>query len=763
MIASTASRTGLSLLAVTLGVLALVAGPASAQGLGDSYGVCCYGAGEECADSDALTCAGGGYVFFPYAEDSSYNCDWYCGGGAPECGDGVPDSGECGPDGSCLEDCSEYKDCPDYSNESECSFAAGCQWYYDDYGYFGGDFCDQSLLFCGDGICEPEFGEDEDNCPRDCSERCGNGTVEGDEECEPSEDDLECNEFCYYDVCGDGFVGAFEYCDAGMGTTEDPYMAAGGDQYCNEWCEFSFCSNAFVEEGFDTDTGEWFFEECDDGNLADGDGCASDCTVEGCGNGIIDMYADGTQEECDDGNTDDNDGCSSWCTEEYCGNGVTDMGEECDDYWYDEYGWPMYELYEYSAGETVDCTPDCTITYCGDGYTNRTAGESCDWGDENSDEPDAICRTDCTFGSCGDGILDEEYDEQCDEGLNNDDEGYCTTDCRINACGNGYVEDGWEECDPYVNSDVDGTTDDPSLAASMSDSCTDECLFSLCGDDIVNDLAGEECDPGTGAEESWYYADDNSADCTYYCTFSYCGDGITNDYAGEDCDPGYTCENGDDCTYSGVCDDSSACELRDTEECTSLCTFNTTDLLCCFDYDYENGYYIYEGETGYGSTECEEDYWGRPETYDEPIVDQSDVDYYCGYVGACCYIDQEGYDVAEASDWSDCDWYEGEYVPANEADANGDGSVTRSEAWTACGYEPEYVCADEGGTERRSDGGEVLDEDSYVVDGIYVTKDPNDPYCKAVYEANTCAVQPLAQVLLDGGDFYTTQGFCIEE
>ncbi len=216
MIASTASRTGLSLLVVTLGVLALVAGPASAQGLGDSYGVCCYGAGEECADSDALTCAGGGYVFFPYAEDSSYNCDWYCGGGAPECGDGVPDSGECGPDGSCLEDCSEYKDCPDYSSESECSFAAGCQWYYDDYGYFGGDFCDQSLLFCGDGICEPEFDEDEDNCPRDCSERCGNGTVEGEEECEPSADDLECNEFCYYDVCGDGFVGIFEYCDAGM-------------------------------------------------------------------------------------------------------------------------------------------------------------------------------------------------------------------------------------------------------------------------------------------------------------------------------------------------------------------------------------------------------------------------------------------------------------------------------------------------------------------------------------------------------------------
>jgi cysteine-rich repeat protein len=52
-------------------------------------------------------------------------------------------------------------------------------------------------------------------------------------------------------------------------------------------------------------------EECDDGNLVDGDGCDSDCTITGCGNGIPT-----TGEACDDGNAANNDGCSSTCTVE---------------------------------------------------------------------------------------------------------------------------------------------------------------------------------------------------------------------------------------------------------------------------------------------------------------------------------------------------------------------------------------------------------------------------------------------------------------
>jgi cysteine-rich repeat protein len=67
-------------------------------------------------------------------------------------------------------------------------------------------------------------------------------------------------------------------------------------------------------------------EQCDDGNVANGDGCSSTCTREPrCGDTII----NGT-DECDDGNTVGGDGCSATCKLE-CGNNVMDPGEQCDD------------------------------------------------------------------------------------------------------------------------------------------------------------------------------------------------------------------------------------------------------------------------------------------------------------------------------------------------------------------------------------------------------------------------------------------------
>jgi len=67
-------------------------------------------------------------------------------------------------------------------------------------------------------------------------------------------------------------------------------------------------------------------EECDDGNLVDGDGCDSNCTVTRCENG-----ATSTGEECDDGNPYEGDGCDSNCTVTRCGNDIRTAGEACDD------------------------------------------------------------------------------------------------------------------------------------------------------------------------------------------------------------------------------------------------------------------------------------------------------------------------------------------------------------------------------------------------------------------------------------------------
>jgi cysteine-rich repeat protein len=62
------------------------------------------------------------------------------------------------------------------------------------------------------------------------------------------------------------------------------------------------CGNGLLED----------VEDCDDGNLVDGDGCSSDCKIEKplalCGNGVLEG-----REECDDGNPVDGDGCSTDC------------------------------------------------------------------------------------------------------------------------------------------------------------------------------------------------------------------------------------------------------------------------------------------------------------------------------------------------------------------------------------------------------------------------------------------------------------------
>src|SRR5262245_59207961 len=68
-------------------------------------------------------------------------------------------------------------------------------------------------------------------------------------------------------------------------------------------------------------------ELCDDGNIADEDGCSADCkSGEVCGNGTNDPG-----EVCDDGNNVDGDGCSADCmSRERCGNQIVDSGEACD-------------------------------------------------------------------------------------------------------------------------------------------------------------------------------------------------------------------------------------------------------------------------------------------------------------------------------------------------------------------------------------------------------------------------------------------------
>jgi len=91
---------------------------------------------------------------------------------------------------------------------------------------------------------------------------------------------------------GEAGPGSMDFADESFGI---PYILARGASPV-------LCGDGNLDEGF---------EECDDGNTENGDGCSSVCTIElmACGDGILDE----PEEQCDDGNIEDGDGCSSLC------------------------------------------------------------------------------------------------------------------------------------------------------------------------------------------------------------------------------------------------------------------------------------------------------------------------------------------------------------------------------------------------------------------------------------------------------------------
>ncbi|MBO4350323.1 MAG: DUF4215 domain-containing protein, partial [Proteobacteria bacterium] len=247
------------------------------------------------------------------------------------------------------------------------------------------------------------------------------------------------------------------------------------------------CGNMKVETG----------EQCDDGNTENGDGCAADCksVEEGywcpgqggaceesdddpnpnkpkCGNGKVEG-----SEQCDDGNLKDGDGCSSDCTaieagfdcpeeggactpqsNKKCGNNKVDEGEDCD---------PGSSPAEYGVDDDGNplCTSECQLAaFCGDGIVQEDQDEECDEGIENEgkrtggDGAYGGCTPDCKKASfCGDGIWDQEY-EVCDIVFVGENPGCleCTSIaegyecengiCAPLTCGNGALDDD-EQCD----------------------------------------------------------------------------------------------------------------------------------------------------------------------------------------------------------------------------------------------------------------------------------------------------------------------------
>lgn len=268
---------------------------------------------------------------------------------------------------------------------------------------------------------------------------CGNGVVEGAEGCDDG--DLlsgdGCSNVCVTEnnngnnngnnggggpapapapvaVCGNAVLEGAEICDDGN--------IANGDG-CSSVClaeDAPVCGDG-LKQGL---------EECDDGNILSGDACSNQCFLEPvCGNTVLEAG-----EQCDDGNVANGDGCSNVCQNEIlgaaCGNAVVEIGETCDD------------------GNILShdgCSNACRIELpmCGNGI--RQEAEECDDGNvDNGDGCSALCRRE--VGVCGNGVF--EHGEQCDDGNIQNWDG-CSNLCTnepVPVCGNGIRERG-EQCD----------------------------------------------------------------------------------------------------------------------------------------------------------------------------------------------------------------------------------------------------------------------------------------------------------------------------
>lgn len=179
------------------------------------------------------------------------------------------------------------------------------------------------------------------------------------------------------------------------------------------------------------------------------------------------------------------------------------------------------------ASGLVTINPDeqstCTlinthIPECGD--TLVEGDEECDWGDQYDTDCDADygevcgwCDQSCNWHEktpeCGDGIWQSEH-EQCegDQGVNGPNE-VCTPECTISyLCGNGVINDAvGETCDAGDQNGINcGPVAYNPYTAGQCNWCSDTCQTVIeygpyCGDAILQDDEGEQCDDGNEVDD----------------------------------------------------------------------------------------------------------------------------------------------------------------------------------------------------------------------------------------------------------------------
>jgi cysteine-rich repeat protein len=368
----------------------------------------------------------------------------------------------------------------------------------------------------------------------DAAPACGNGRIEGTEECEGA------------DLGGETCV-TQGYLDGTLRCSADCSFDKSG-------CTDDLCGNGRIDAGEDCDGANVGSASCASRGFVDGElRCTSSCTFDtagcsNCGNG----RADGT-EECD-GTDFDGASCTSRgftggtlrcsrtcdiddtaCFDASCGNGAREPTEDCDGA---DLGGRTCTTYGFFGGtlscNAATCTPNLTLcNNCGNGRVDGI--EQCDGAE--------LGGASCASRGFTMGTL--RCDARC---------GFDTSGCSTARCGNGMLESG-EACDDGNPNNGDGCTgcmiDTGYACTGAPSTCSPRC-----GDGMIvgaeqcdgSNLAGQTCAtrgfPGGGTLGC------DATTCRFVttsCSATTCGNGSIQ--TGEECDDSNTLAN-DGCSSS---------------------------------------------------------------------------------------------------------------------------------------------------------------------------------------------------------------------
>ncbi len=277
------------------------------------------------------------------------------------------------------------------------------------------------------------------------SGQCGNGIIEGGEQCDDGNDDEAdaCASDCTL-TCGNGVLGTNEQCDTAI--------PAGMPGACPTSCDDGDACTTETLQGTDCEA------TCVTGTIAaciDADGCCpstcdanddDDCSAM-CGNGAVEPNeaCDGNcPTTCDDQNActaDSSSGSAATC-DVMCTNAAITACTDADG----------------CCPAACDATndDDCSAS-CGNGTVE--APETCDGNCPTSCDDGNVCTTDSLQGSAGqcNATCVAAPITACSSGDGCCPSGCTTvndTDCQV-SCGNGAVEQG-EECDDGNTTPGDG-------------------------------------------------------------------------------------------------------------------------------------------------------------------------------------------------------------------------------------------------------------------------------------------------------------------